>query len=185
MGKEEKIFQLASESDESLMVFYQNGEYEAFTALYERHSGKVYAYLKGHVFERSAVDDLLQQIFLKLHEHRSRYNPSFPFLPWLFSITRNTVIDFSRKKKATPIEDEKLEQIAGIAKASDEEPALDLQAALASLPQESRELIQMRFEEGMSFDDISERLRLNAPTVRKRVSRAMKTIKKFLGRENE
>lgn len=167
------------------MMLYQRGEYAAFTELYERHAGKVYAYLRGHLTQKGDADDLLQVVFLKLHEHRQRYNPSFPFLPWLFSITRNSVVDSSRKKKAVLVEEATLERVAGAQPVEPEGNAVELQAALASLPAGQRELIQMRFEQGLSFEEIAKRLKLKAPSVRKRVSRTLEGLRKVFGKKYE
>ena len=166
------------------MVLYQNGDYGAFEELYERHSAKVYAYLRGHLPRQSDADDLHQLVFLRLHEHRSRYNATFPFLPWIFSITRNALIDFLRKKRAIPVGTEKLEFLANDPGAgSGMGEGLDLEPALASLSKAERELIQLRFQEGLSFEDIAKRLGLHSPTVRKRMSRTLQSLKKlFEGR---
>src|SRR5438046_324640 len=82
-------------SDEELMSLYQTGEYSAFEIIYSRHSGRVFEYLR----KRTAVEtarDLLQEIFLKVHRSRGQYSSQYPFLPWLFAISRNVLFDFLR-----------------------------------------------------------------------------------------
>ena len=159
------------------MVLYQKGDYGAFKELYDRHAGKVLGYVRKHLFAQDEAQDLLQVVFLRLHEHRTKYDPRFPFLPWLFSITRNAVIDQSRKKRALPTEEKDLERMLT---PSEESPAVDadLGSALASLPIEQQELIQMRFDQGLSFEEIGNRMRLNSPSVRKRVSRVIQELRK-------
>ncbi len=165
------------------MVRYQQGEYEAFSELYARHSGKVYAYLKRHLpSQNQSADDLLQASFLKLHEHRAKYDPKYPFLAWLFSITRNNMIDALRRKNATPTESAELERMAqGQAVIEDVSRESDVEAALSGLPAAQRNLIQMRFKDGLSFEEISNRLGESQATIRKRISRTVQGLRKVLG----
>ena len=165
------------------MVRYQQGEYEAFSELYARHSGKVYAYLKSHLpSQNQSADDLLQASFLKLHEHRSKYDAKYPFLAWLFSITRNTKIDSIRRKSATPTDAAELDRLVQTqAVAEEESKEADVDAALSGLPAAQRELIQMRFKDGLSFEEISSRLGEKQATIRKRISRTVQDLKKVLG----
>ncbi len=85
--------ELKDRSDEELMTLYQSGDYMAFECLYERHSGRVFQYLKGKV-EGEVAKDLLQETFLKVHRARAQYQPQYPFLPWLFTVARNSLNDF-------------------------------------------------------------------------------------------
>lgn len=164
------------------MVRYQQGEYEAFSELYDRHSGKVYAYLKRHLpSQNQTADDLLQASFLKLHEHRTKYDPKYPFLAWLFSITRNTMIDSIRRKSATPTENAELERLVHRQTPVEEESKeSDVETALAGLPAAQGDLIRMRFKDGLSFEEISNRLGENPATIRKRISRTIQNLRKVL-----
>lgn len=186
-NEERTISSLENNTDESLMIMYQQGESAAFSELYSRHAGKVFAYLKSHLAKGNAAEDLHQIVFLKLHENRGRYNATYPFLPWLFSITRHAMIDSIRKKTAIPVEDSALERLAGSESAPETDSReIELQGAVASLPRAQRELIEMRFKAGLSFEEISDRLRLNEPAIRKRISRAVQSLRNYFGgRENE
>src|SRR5689334_1053623 len=84
-------------SDEKLMESYQLGEENAFKEIYKRHSQKIYGYLRNNVHDKNAVDDLFQTTFMKLHHSRNLYNTSYPFLSWVFTICRNSMIDHFRK----------------------------------------------------------------------------------------
>lgn len=168
------------------MILYQQGNYRAFEELYERHSGKVYAYLQVRLLNKSEADDLLQLVFLRLHEHRARYSSKFPFLPWIFSITRNALIDSYKKKKPIPVESSQLDRVP--AETDDESHSNieeDLKGVLASLTPAQHELIELRFKEGLSFEEIGQRLGLNSPSVRKRVSRTINGLRKLFGGKSE
>jgi len=164
------------EADESLMVRYQNGEYGAFEEIYQRHSGKVYGYLKKHLPDEA--DDLLQQTFLKLHHYRRRYDPKYPFLTWLFTITRRLVIDSLRKHHPIIVDSDFLAKVpAEPGSTCEREPGV-LVKTLKSLPVEQQELLRLRFEEGLSFDDVAARLGVRPAAARKRVSRIVQALRK-------
>lgn len=167
---------LVEETDEDLMVAYQNGDQQAFLKLYQRYSGKVYGYLRSRLSNREAVDDLFQATYLKLHKARRQYNPVYPFAPWLFTICRTAMIDGLRKEAAK--RDVPVDSFDGL------EPAMDHTASaegseipIDALTEAQRELIGLRFKKGLSFNEISEQLNISAQTARKRVSRIIRKLR--------
>ena len=166
-------------TDEQLMERYKNGSMEAFEELYGRHKAKVYGYLSKRVRSRFDRDEIQQNVFLKLHRSRHKYNSSFPFLPWLFTICRSVMIDFIRSKEA---KEGKLVQDDGIIDtlASAEKGASEIDAlapAMAKLNEDQREAIKMRFREDFSFEEIAKRLDTSVPNARKVISRAVKKLR--------
>lgn len=162
------------------MALYQQGEYGAFEELYARHSGRVYSYLKLKLHATGDAEDLLQHTFLKLHQARASYNGLLPFLPWLFSIARNLLIDHVRKHRPTVIETGKLIALAD--KASQEgasESPVSWDDVLKLLPEDQRKLIQLRFEQGLSFEEIARLSGGSKTSIRKRVSRTVQGLRKI------
>lgn len=164
------------------MVLYQADQFEAFQELYRRHSRRVLGYLRKR-WESSAggpgADDLLQIVFLKMHAGRDKYQSRFPFLPWLFSITQHALVDAYRQRKPhtnvvedpgsnedTPMEEGKL--LAQI-------------EALVSVSEFS--LLKMRFEEGLSFEELSLLTGKKPSALRKQTSRLLKRLKAMISVE--
>ena len=85
------------ETDEILMALYQDGAEEAFASLYNRHSGKVFGYLKSRVRSEQDAKDLFQEVFIKIHKSKHLYNRTLPVLPWIFSVTHSVLIGGTRK----------------------------------------------------------------------------------------
>ena len=85
---------LSSLTDEKLMKLYQQGDYEAFQVLYERHNRKVYNYLLKRLSDDDPLEDIFQNIFVKLHKSRMKYDHKFLFLKWLYTLSRNELLDF-------------------------------------------------------------------------------------------
>lgn len=165
---------LSKLSDEELMTEYKLGDAEAFRVLYDRHTGKVYGYLSKKLYSKTQVDDVFQECFLRLHKFRAKYDASFPFLPWLFTICRNVMVDYLRG-----IARSREESIEGI-----QEPIHDggvsqreLAESLASLPVKEGNIVDMHFLQGYSFKEVASYLKIKPSGARKISSRAIQKLK--------
>jgi RNA polymerase sigma factor (sigma-70 family) len=168
----------AERSDEELMTLYQAGEYAAFECLYERHSGRVFQYLKGKVAVEAARD-LLQETFLKVHRSRGQYSAQYPFLPWLFTIARNTLLDFFKTSESKIKKSEiRPDSLAGIQSGDNSE--YDLSAILGGLPVLQRRAIELRYLNDWSFEKIADEMKTTPENSRQIISRGIKKIRSLL-----
>lgn len=162
---------------------YQNGHERPFTILYQRYSGKVYSYLKSRVFEQEALDDAIQNVFVKLHRSRSQFNSSFTFAPWLFTIARTVAMDAqkvtARQSRYSNRTDVDLDQLSSPQK---EEPDLS-EVDLSGLPKPHRTALEMRYLQEKSFEEIAKHLETTPGNVRQIVSRSLKQLKIMLIKE--
>ncbi len=173
-------------TDEALMERYQEGDSAAFQALYERYSEKVYGYLHKRIPQSAQADELFQLIFLKFHQSRHQYQSSKPFAPWFFSICRSVLIDAIRKGEVyskvqfTPIDEvviaapEIEAPTPAYAATTIAAPTIDID----SLAPEEKQLVLLRYEEGLSFEQISSQLKVSAAALRKRMSRLLARLRK-------
>ena len=161
------------------MIAYQLGEADAFEELYSRHSGKVLGYLKRKVRSEALALDIFQATFLKLHRSSSRYNASFPFVPWLFTICRSELLDALKKphmsQEALMAE---VPEPAGTAPAADQ-PEISLQ----SLPAVQREAVELRYRKDFSFEEIASALETSPANARQLVSRALRSLRGLYGKQ--
>lgn len=160
------------------MTLYQSGDYAAFECLYLRHSGRVYQYLKGKVATEVA-NDLLQEIFMKIHRSRDQYLSQYPFLPWLFTIARNQLTDYFKRSESKVIKIG-IEPDLVAAEASLAAPEYDLSTALSSLPTNQRRAIELRYMNEWSFEKIAEEMKTTPENSRQIVSRGIKKIRSLL-----
>ena len=168
-------------NDEELMVMYQNGNEMAFRILYERHSSKIYGYLRKRTKEVEKVPDIFQEVFVKIHRSKHLYNKSLPVLPWLFTVTKSVMIDQIRKNKNKNFAAEvDLENI----------PALELSLSTGStmvtdliqhLPAAQKASVQMRYVDGSTFEEIAKSLNTSPTNARQLISRGVKRLKQLLG----
>lgn len=163
---------MENQTDEELMLAYQYGDEVAFTILYRRHSARIYGYLVKKLGDRRKADDVFQNAFLKLHRSRSQYKPEFPFLAWVFTICKSTLTDYLRAQNRRP------EILIGqIPDAMAEGPVSIEIAAMDTLSDQQKLMVEMRFKDDMSFEDIAKRINKSPTNVRQLVSRAIRKLR--------
>ncbi len=173
-------------SGAELMGLYQKGDLEAFNRLYDKYKSLVYGYLYKRINNRTDVDDIFQDVFLRLHHSRSRYKSAFPFKPWLFAVTRNSLIDFFRKKKKE-YNDAPLDSLDMNSPALQFEDKYNIDGLLpkdAVLNTNQRQAIILRYGEDFSFEEIARRLETSSSNARQLVSRALKRLRRFIKPED-
>jgi len=161
-------------TDEELMRAYQNGSEDAFRQLFERHSGKVYGFLNKQLRDRAQVDDVFQNTFLKLHQTRSHYDPAFPFTPWLFTVCKSVMVDFIRKRSRQQTEELQVDSLS-----APESTELGPMMRTDELPEQQRKVIDLRFREDLSFEEIAARLETSPTNARQIFSRAIRKLRRL------
>lgn len=171
-----------NKSDEELMESYKMGETIAFEVLFERHSGRVQGYLQKKLFSPKEAQDLLQEVFFKLHRSRHLYNGTLPFSPWLFSITRSIWLDHLKKRNLEDATEqgklEALQPVAHIARVSDASAGQEI---LDRLPASQEEAVRLRVFDEATFEEIATRLSTSPDNARQLVSRGLRKLRKIWG----
>lgn len=171
--------------DAELMEAFRAGDAGALGLLMERHKAALYGYLLRLTRRADAADDIFQEVFLKLVRNPSSYGEMERFGAWLFTVARNAAMDRFRRESARgelPLDGEEERPGHGeTAPSSEPGPAeaFDnktlgerIEAALASLSDEQREVFYLRHYSGLSFREIAEMLGVPLGTVLARMSRA-------------
>lgn len=166
-------------SDEELMQAYQNGVDGAFDLLFKRHSGRVYGFLMNRLTDRAQADDVFQATFLKLHQARRHYDPSFPFTPWLFTVCKSVLTDHLRKLKRSKEDanDDLVTTAVDERSIAREAPSVPLDM----LPSAQRMAVELRYQDELQFEEIADRLETSPSNVRKLVSRGIQRLKFLSG----
>jgi RNA polymerase sigma-70 factor (ECF subfamily) len=156
-----------------------------FLAFYQAHVERIYKFVYFRVGGRREVaEDLVQDIFMKAFEAFERYDVQKSVSAWIFTIARNTVINYHAKRKA----DVTLEEIESApivsADARKEELLRDderhLLDALAKLDSEEARLIRMKHLEGWSYEDLAEVFDKTPGTLRVQASRIVKKLRTLI-----
>ena len=174
-------------TDEALMVAYREGDLSAFQILYKRHKGRLMGYLITKLKDLDEAEDVFQSVFVKLHAGRFNYKEDIPFLPWIFTIARNTMIDHIRKKgtykKHISVDTEYINSRA----AGNKSKPLSIGAIseLSSLSDSQRQVLELRFNDGLSFEDIGKHMKITHSNARQIASRAVRALRNLFASKGE
>lgn len=185
------------ESDEQLMIAYQNGNFEAFRALYVRYEKYLYNFFLKWTGDREQAGDLLQKLFLKLHRGRHSYDPDYPFAPWLFTIARNAAKNtynknrrydevFVRQELLKENEQTEWEPADVEGNGNPEQITLKnerkkiIESALSELPESQREAILMHKYMGFSYSEIADLTDSSLGSVKQKIHRGYTTLRNLL-----
>jgi len=173
------------ESDERLMDRFRRGDARAFEVLVRRHRTPLFSFLVRLTGDRARAEDLCQETFLRVVGAADGWTPRARFQTWLYAIARNQAIDESRRqalRRADPLDAHPAQAVA----ADDPSPdrAADgallrprLEAALAALPEEQREVFLLREYAGLRFHEIAEVTGTAENTVKSRMRYALEALR--------
>ena len=173
-----------------LVTEAQAGDSWAFGLIFDHFHEPVHRYIASRVHRPTDAEDLTQHVFVKALEALPRYEArGIPFGGWLFRLARNAVIDHVRTRH----DHAELDSIVGWTHgdAGPDEVAVVRQeldaigAALASLTDEQRDAIALRFFAGLSAREAAEAMGKQEGTVRGLQFRAIAAIRRQLGIEEE
>ena len=182
-------------SDEQLVKLALGGSGEAYRDLVRRYQRPVYALIVRMVRNASDAEELAQDVFIKAYRALDRFDASRKFSSWLFKIAHNASIDWLRKRRlqtvALETDDDRRDPLTVLADARAETPeaaaqrgelAQAFEVALGRLRPEYREVMLLRFQEGLAYEEIAEVTGLALGTVKTHIHRARKAMARELER---
>ena len=178
-------------SDQQLVTLAHDGDAGAFEALFNRYRDAIYKlYLQRLNGNADDADDLLQETFIKVFLNLDKYDTSFTFGQWVYTIARNTFIDHMRKRRddlSIDVLPGNGSQITPVAQeATPEERYINrqqgkqLQGHLDKMSVRYRKLIELRFFKEYSYEEIAAELGLPMGTVKTQIHRAREQLCKLI-----
>lgn len=170
-----------NETEDALVAEAAKTDAGAFGELYERYHPRVYRYVFHRVGNAPDAEDITAVVFMKALEALPNFQSRRSgFAPWLFRITRNSVVDhYRRGRRQEPLDD--LEQHAPNADplhhALGSESRAELHALVRDLSPDQRDVILLRYTADLSFAEIATILRKNEPAVRMLLHRGLRKLK--------
>lgn len=176
-------------SEDALVRAAQQGDRSAFGLLYSRYSRMVHGILLSRV-PLAQVEDLVQDVFLQALPRLHSLRDVSYFPGWLAAIARNRANDFHRRaKRDVPLDEERTiaeGKPPSFSTNCAPHPSAEAHAVLdviRSLPDAYREILILRFVEGMTGPEIAALTGLTHGSVRVNLSRGMQQVRKILGRK--
>lgn len=154
-----------------------DGDTTAFEYLFDRYRDAIHRLFVQRTGSIEDADDLLQETFIKVYMNLHRYCPDYTFGQWLYTIARNTFIDYVRKRQDDLSIDEKFSSPASNSPTPEEsvinaQRRMQIEHCIARLPENYRKLIRMRFFDEYSYEEIAVKLSLPLGTVKTQIHRA-------------
>jgi RNA polymerase sigma factor (sigma-70 family) len=163
-------------TSEELMLAYALGDAKAFEVLFDRYKHRVFGYVAKNLKSVTEREDIAQAIFLKLHQSKEKYSDKYSFEAWLFVIARSVLYDHLRKNRHVTLEELKDFMVGG-PEEEREAPEVNLNA----LDERAKKVMELRYLEEKSFDEIATIVNATSSNIRQIVARSLKFLRKNRG----
>lgn len=170
---------------------------EQFGRLVERYEARLFRYIRRiSGFTKELAEDVLQEVFMSIHENLNNFDQNLSFSSWSYRIAHNKVVSHIRKDsklKIVPIETDEDDVSLIDLLASDldlendlskKEQSRKVQKALSMLSIKYKEILVLKFLEDMSYDEISDVLKIPMGTVATLISRAKEQFRQIVKKNN-
>ena len=183
-------------SDASLISLYLDGSEESLERLIKRHQQRIFNFMFSKVLDRETAEDIFQDTFIKVVKTLKNgvYNEEGKFLPWVMRIAHNLIIDHFRRSNRIPSletkEDFDIFQMIGDGSLNvesllvNDQIVADLQRLVQELPEDQKEVLQMRLYRDMSFKEIAEQTKVSINTALGRMRYEIINLRKLIEENN-
>ncbi|HET8964458.1 MAG TPA: sigma-70 family RNA polymerase sigma factor [Chitinophagales bacterium] len=179
--------------DLKLLERARNGEQKAFAELLSKYRDSINYMVLKMVHNRDDADDITIEAFGKAFSNLDKYTPDYAFSTWLYKIATNNTIDFIRKKRFQTLsldyENEDNLNLSEIVKADIADPeekfiknqrAIILREIIEKLNPKYGKLIQLRYFDELSYEEIAQELNIPLGTVKAQLFRAKNLLYNIL-----
>ena len=170
---------------QELVLRAKSGDGEAFGVLYETHLTPVFRYAFIRLGNKEEADDIAQETFLRAYKAIDRFEVTTEnFLPYLFTVARNLLINKGKKKTPTLLTGEDMAKESGDLRADsfavEREQKEVIREALTTLTDTEREIIELRFFAERSYAEIAILTEKREDAIRQHVARALRKMRAHL-----
>ena len=182
-------------TDSQLIGDYLKGDGGSLEILISLHLGSVYRFVYRYAITREDADDITQEVFVKVWRNLKKFKQNKNFRAWLFTIAKNTAIDWRKKKAATPFsvfaredgENIFTDSLPDAAIAADilfdkKESAEKINLVLSQLSPKNKRVLSLYSKDQLNFREISEKIGEPLNTVKSRYRRGLDLVKKLMAR---
>lgn len=176
---------MVQKTDEMIVEAVTSGDLEAFGELINRYEAKIIRYGRRFLGSLDDIEDVVQETFIKAYTNIQSFDTSKRFSPWLYRIAHNTFVNELRRQKRKPLLSFDFDTMLPflVAKETADEDSLtseiknDLDSLLEKLPDLYREVVILSYYDELSYQEISDVLKIPVTSVGVRLGRARKKLK--------
>jgi RNA polymerase sigma-70 factor (family 1) len=170
--------------DKNVFERFRNGDEKAFGLVYNHYREAVIRFCTSIVKDEQEAENLYHEVLIKIWRKRTAINPDRNFTYYLFTAVRNQVFDYLKEvKRNEALKErfwEKIVEYQEDNKEEKEEQLSRLESLVASLSPKRREIINLNFAEGKSYDEIADELSISKNTVKNQLVKAKQLLRKGL-----
>lgn len=179
------VYQTLVLTDAELVSQCIDGDSSAFEEIVTRYKKLVYSVVYKMISDREEVNDVSQEVFIRLYKSLEKYNPEYKMSTWIVKITSNLCLDTLRKKKQDTVT---LDDAIGVSSDVDtpeetlikNQRSLLLKNAINELPEKYKILIVLFHNNGMSYEEMTKVLNEPMSIIKNRLYRARLMLKEKL-----
>lgn len=174
-------------SDEEIAVRVQKGDTESFGVIVNNYQAKLSRYGRKFLSDNHMIEDLVQDVFLKVYKNINSFNPKLKFSSWIYRIAHNEFVNTIRKRRILEVLSFNFDEILPTLFASEtadkevneKELKEMLENNLSQIPAKYREILTLYYYEELSYQEISEILRIPVSTAGVRIRRGRLMLEKI------
>lgn len=180
-------------TDEQLVADYLKGDKKALEVLVAHYLKPIYNFVYRFTVDTQEAEDITQEVFIKTWRNLKKFDQNRKFKTWIFAITKNSCLDWQKKKRAIPFSalDNKREELPFAETIKDsllipnellerKDLAVTLNKAIESLSLKYRTVLFLRYNDHFTFREIAETLEEPINTVKSRHRRGIASLKRLL-----
>ncbi len=164
-----------------LVAAARAGDGEAFAALVRAYATRLHRFVTALGISAADADDVLQDAFLRAHQNLDRYDPTWAFSTWLFTITRRLALNQLAKRRTVPLPEQAAELCASAPPEPDEDAGRLWLQARAVLPERAYQVLWLHYGEDLDAGGVGRVMGITALHARVLLHRARARLAKALG----
>ncbi len=172
-------------NSEELAWRAKRGCQASFAELVHRYAPRLHVFLRRKTRDRHEIEDLVQDTFIKAYQNLRRYDDSWKFSTWLFTIARRLAISRHRRREPPPSMATARMQCGADDMIDRQEQRESLWAKVAELPECQRQVVWLKYAEAMSVKEIATAMGKSQVCVKVLLYRARTSLAKCLSRRPE
>ena len=177
-------------TDEQLVKRYLKGDEASLEALIKRYLPLIFGFARQYVGSEDKASDIAQETFVKVWKHLKKFDQKRSFKSWIYTIAKNTALDWLKRKEEIPFsqfdsedEDNFISTIQDTAPLPTQlidakEGIAGVNRLIEKLPNDYREVVSLRHEKELTFEEIARRVKAPLNTVKSRYRRALISLRK-------
>jgi RNA polymerase sigma-70 factor (ECF subfamily) len=160
----------------------QNGDREAFYALFQDIGPLVTRFLRRRLPDRGEIEDVCQEALIAVYRSRHTYQPTRPFEPWLFAIVRRVSAEHLRRSRIQSLAQVEMNEESDFGAQDDSGLAVELDQALERLSPAQKQALSLTKLFGLSLAEASRRAGTTVGSMKVRIHRAHQSLRRSLTR---